>query len=826
MASRATPGSPRLKEWAPSDFRNSATENRTHSTVANRDYPRFEAISERLRGGAPLARGVHVPLRSPGNFVSGPPMSEKPMTAKKTNPTAVRGRSRGRVADVAANFVSRTALLLGCAAASSGCSGTSDRTDLAPAEQSGSIGLELTLPGGALLSVVTYSILGPNHFASSGSIDVSNSAVISAMVGGLPPGSGYTVTLTATSVDGKTTCAGSANFSVAASMTVVVPVAIRCVKQKNNGGVIIGGTLNVCPTIDDLSVAPLSAPVGSTISLDAVASDLDNVPSPLSFTWTASSGTLAGAATPHAAFTCTVAGTTLITLVVSDGDPAPNCPATQSIDVTCASCAGEGSSCNDNNACTLDDTCHASTCSGNDAPAATPCVTAGGTVCDGHGHCVACVVAENCPGVDTACTVRTCTSNTCGTSTRTVGTACAPGKVCDANGACVACITAMDCPGQDTTCSQRTCVAGTCDSHTAPEGATCHENGGALCDGAGSCVPFTVKVARVGTGTGMLNLAAAPIFIETRSIADGSLVGTPLAIPTAASGANQPLTVGGLAVTDAQLSRTADGRYLVIGGYAATPGTLNPVNNVSVARVIGRIDAAGNVGTSTIVANSFITANLRSVVSPDGATYWGAGALGAGTDAGVNSGGLWTIQHGTTGGTQLDTSPLRVLALHGGQLYASGDTSATLSIAAIGNGLPAMPAPAVTPLAGMAAVNPWGFVFFDLNPAVPGPDAVYVASEMVGTGDAGDALRNVQKWVSNGTTWSLATTFNLPVATGYRSITGLLIGTVPTLVATTADGTNFNRLVVFTDDGVTAPRILAPSTTNTFFRGVALPPKQ
>ena len=108
---------------------------------------------------------------------------------------------------------------------------------------------------------------------------------------------------------------------------------------------------------------------------------------------------------------------------------------------------------------------------------------------------------------------------------------------------------------------------------------------------------------------------------------------------------------------------------------------------------------------------------------------------------------------------------------------------------------------------------------------MPGPDTLYVASEIAGTGDAGAPLRNVQKWTWSGTTWVLAATFNLPAPTGFRGMTGVLVGTTPTIVATTADGTNSSRLVVFKDDGVTAPRIIAQSANNTFFRGVALSPR-
>jgi hypothetical protein len=722
------------------------------------------------------------------------------------------------------------AMLGACAVAvATGCSGAPVDADQGPVRATGSIGLQLTPAAGVVIDTVSYTILGPNGFSRMGSIDVSNSPMLSAQIGGLPPGSGYTITLTATSTDGKTNCLGSATFDVAANTTTNVPIIFRCVKQKNNGSVITGGTLNVCPSIDDLLISPLSAPVGSTIALDVTASDIDGVPSPLAYNWTTTGGTLSGASTAHPTLTCTAGGTPLVTLIVSDGDPGPNCPATQSFQVTCIACSGQGTGCDDGNACTQSDTCLAGVCSGSNAPLATPCTQGGGKVCDGNGLCVACVTPANCPGTDTDCSVRTCTGNACGSSNRAAGTSCSGTKVCDGNGACIDCLAPSDCPGTDTTCSQRTCVARTCGTSTSPYGATCTESGGAICDGTGGCVPFTVRVARVGAGGdgGTLGVTATPLFVEARNVADGSLVGSPIALPTTASGANQPLTVGGLALTDAQLSRSGDEHYLVIPGYAAAPGSPNPANNVSFARVIGRIDAAGNVDTSTVFSSAFVAGTLRSAVSFDGNTFWAAGGIGAGTDAGGASGGIWTIQHGTTGGTQLSATPARSLGIAGGQLHMSGDAGAMLLLATVGTGLPTAPGQTLTPLLGMpgSGMSPWGFALFDLNASVAGIDTAYVASEVVGTGDAGAALRGIQKWTYNGTTWSLAATLSLAANVGFRSITGLVVGTSPTLIASTADGTNANRLVVFVDDGVTAPRVLATSSTNTFFRGVSLPPR-
>ena len=70
-------------------------------------------------------------------------------------------------------------------------------------------------------------------FSRSGTVNVQNSNTIRFQVGGLPAGAGYTVNLTATTVDGAFSCAGSAGFSVAAGMTNPVMLTLTCMANGN-----------------------------------------------------------------------------------------------------------------------------------------------------------------------------------------------------------------------------------------------------------------------------------------------------------------------------------------------------------------------------------------------------------------------------------------------------------------------------------------------------------------------------------------------------------------------------------------------------------------
>src|SRR5262249_36220818 len=83
-------------------------------------------------------------------------------------------------------------------------------------------------------------------------------------------------------------------------------------------------------------------------------------------------------------------------------------------------------------------------------------------------------------------------------------------------------------------------------------------------------------VSVVGDGSAALSNAATPVFLNEFTTA-GSLVRS-LALPTAASGPNHRFSNSGSATSECQLSRSVDGRYLLLGGYDAAVGTASVVS--------------------------------------------------------------------------------------------------------------------------------------------------------------------------------------------------------------------------------------------------------
>jgi hypothetical protein len=202
--------------------------------------------------------------------------------------------------------------------------------------KSGSVGLDLQVGSGTTLTSATYTITGPGGYTKSNTIDISNSPTLSFVVGGIPAGQGFNITVSATTADATTTCSGSgAPFNVTASATTQVTVALDCHEPAKTGSVLVNGTTNVCPVADGISANPAAVFVGGTVALDGLAHDSDNGPSPLTYTWSASTGTLSSTSAKSPTFTCTVPGPSTITLTVSDGDTSAGCANSLTATVQC-----------------------------------------------------------------------------------------------------------------------------------------------------------------------------------------------------------------------------------------------------------------------------------------------------------------------------------------------------------------------------------------------------------------------------------------------------------------------------------------------------------
>jgi acid phosphatase len=219
----------------------------------------------------------------------------------------------------------------------SGCTGTPGTQKGDPSGGNlGSAKVAFEAGPGIIINTISYTLTGPGGFSRNGSIDVSHSSTLGAIIGNIPSGNGYVLTANATATDGSTTCLGtSVPFNVMAATTVMVSFRLDCHEAPRTGSASITGTVNICPVIDSLGASPAEVLVGSSIALSSAAHDSDSGPAALTYAWTASSGTLSSASVPNPVFVCTATGPATVTLTVSDGDSTPGCPASSSVILSC-----------------------------------------------------------------------------------------------------------------------------------------------------------------------------------------------------------------------------------------------------------------------------------------------------------------------------------------------------------------------------------------------------------------------------------------------------------------------------------------------------------
>jgi Secretion system C-terminal sorting domain len=327
--------------------------------------------------------------------------------------------------------------------------------------------------------------------------------------------------------------------------------------------------------------------------------------------------------------------------------------------------------------------------------------------------------------------------------------------------------------------------------------------------------PGNVAVVRVGNGSAALTTAATAEFVDEYTLS-GTRVQS-IALPTTENGSIRAFTNSGTATSD-NLTRTADGRYLLLPGYNAVPGTAGIVTTAVATnnRLVARVAADGSVDTDTRITDAFSASNIRSAVSTDGSMLYVSGG---------NS-GIRYLPFGNTGTTTaLSSSAIvnfRILGIAGGNLYASSAANANYGLNQIGTGLPTTAGAAVTVLPGFPTTSgpsPYGFYFADMSSTVTGMDVVYVTDD--------NTTGGIQKWSLVGGTWTLNGTIGGSTTALLRGLTGFMTGTSVQLVASGGGGLykvtdNAGYNVAPTTTTLPAPFVVPAA--NTSFRGVAPTP--
>jgi hypothetical protein len=320
-----------------------------------------------------------------------------------------------------------------------------------------------------------------------------------------------------------------------------------------------------------------------------------------------------------------------------------------------------------------------------------------------------------------------------------------------------------------------------------------------------SASPFTagnLAVLRIGDGAESLGSSGNSVFID-QFTTNGTLAGS-IAIPDNATNA---LLVSGSASSEGALTRSADGRLLVIGGYnialtnaALLSSSLANASATNVPRALGVVDALGSFALVGVTTNQYGANNMRSGASDGRGNYWGAGATS----------GTFYFGSGPTNTVQTSVANSIVIQALGGNLYFSTQKS-TPGIWKI-PGTPTVPATSAVFLSAGSKANPYAFAF---NASAT---TAYLADDSLkGTG-------GIQRWDFSGGAWALTYAFTSLTNVGARGVAVDFSGAPPVIYATTAEN-SANRLVAIADTGAaSAATTIATAGVNQIFRGVAFAP--
>jgi len=320
-----------------------------------------------------------------------------------------------------------------------------------------------------------------------------------------------------------------------------------------------------------------------------------------------------------------------------------------------------------------------------------------------------------------------------------------------------------------------------------------------------------------------VNVASAAAIKEVR-ISDGAVLQA-VGLPAVQNEqGNRALTLNGASTTEGGMNRSTDGHYLVLMGYNLTGGTVGPAASTA-SRVVGRIDSAGRVDTTTAFTDgTFSASSPRGAASVDGTAFW----LGGDSPVLANRGARYAT-FGANSSTQLnDTGPtnIRAIGIFNGNVYFSNTTgtapASTGHINQLGTGLPTTGGQTVSELSliGVPGLNnAQGFFFSD-------------ATTLYAGGNAASTVNGIIKYTFDGQDWVEAYvmdaggTFTHPI----QSVTGVVNGGTVTLYGTSGEGPNGgatpgNGLYRVTDNGPGSPYTLIASAPGTaVWKGVALAP--
>jgi hypothetical protein len=315
-----------------------------------------------------------------------------------------------------------------------------------------------------------------------------------------------------------------------------------------------------------------------------------------------------------------------------------------------------------------------------------------------------------------------------------------------------------------------------------------------------------VVAIRIGDGAQTLTAHGNSMFLD--QFAPGGAYVSTLNVPDSgpaamvAIGPNVVLVPS--SVTGSGMSRSANGRFLVIGGYNTNLSYTEELQSASAAvvpRGIGLIDDHGQYTLAISSTNSSSGNFLRGAVADGTNNYWGFSRTASTYYFGFDAPGVFL---------QTTWLNLRSMALFNGSIYGVSAVAGNPGVMRI-TGLPTAPA-TLEWLIDSSADSP--------SDCEVSPDSrlIYVADDRNAANGGG-----IKRWEFNGASWNVAYTLSDGLAAGARYVTADFSGPTPVLYAVTTEDSN-NQIVRISDDGGGTGTVIAFAGANQTFRGLRLGP--
>jgi hypothetical protein len=319
-------------------------------------------------------------------------------------------------------------------------------------------------------------------------------------------------------------------------------------------------------------------------------------------------------------------------------------------------------------------------------------------------------------------------------------------------------------------------------------------------------------VIRVGDGAQGLTLNGNSMALDQFDVNGGYVnsVSIPDSGPSAlvALGPENLNGVNSGSTTGNGLSRSLDGRFMVIAGYNTNlnyGANLNASFATNVPRGVGLIESHAQYTLAVSDTNSVYDATIYRCAISDGTNnYWGAAGAGGTFYFGFDA---------AAGVIQTTFANMRSMSLFNGDIYCAGAVAGSTGVLKISG----MPKTATTP----ALLFSGSSGSYDMTVS-PDGNLIYLADQRSVLNGGG-----IQRYEFDGSNWNLAYTITSGFGNlGPRMLTADFSGPTPVIYATCNDQTfENNRLVKIVDTGAgSAAATLAYAGANQTFRGIHFGP--